>query len=70
MVQIERVKEARTSFQHRYPGISVGISNNPQGTGYVLAARVISTEQAENMPKEIDGVPIVYRTLVSKTQNA
>ena len=61
MASLERVKWAKGEILKQFPTATVGITSDPKEEGYVLAVRVQTQKEADKIPDDVDGVPIVRK---------
>ena len=61
MASLERVKWAKGEILKTHPKAQVGITSDPKEAGYSLAVRVKTQAEADKIPDDIGGVPIVRK---------
>lgn len=61
MITVEQVRLAKTLFHMRHPKTPIGISNNPNGSGYMLVVRVETQMEADKIPSEFENVPVLCK---------
>jgi len=65
MPTLEEVRAAKTTFKSKFPNLMAGIIGSPADDGFVLTVRIPegTTQEEHGIPDDIDGVPIVVKSV-------